>query len=97
MLSHVNAHVNGVEKKKGMCKLWELMSLHHQIVKQSIIPKYAAHTPTKTDNSRTTEELPSVNLRAINLRVSSKIITGIEIFNTAIHSATLRGVIWKMV
>lgn len=36
---NVNAHVNGVEKKKGMCKLWELMSLHHQIVKQSIIPK----------------------------------------------------------
>ena len=40
--------------------------------------------------------LPSENLRAMNLRVSSIKMTGIEIFSTATHSSTLSGVIWKM-
>lgn len=37
----------------------------------------------------------SVNFRAMNLRTSSIIITGKDIFRTAIHSSNVSGVIWK--
>ena len=41
--------------------------------------------------------LPSLNLRAMNLRHSSRSKTGREIFSTATHSTESKGVTWKTV
>lgn len=40
---------------------------------------------------------PSVIFLAINLRISSMMMTGKDILRTANHSAKLRGVIWNTV
>ena len=69
---------------------------NHQIGDTYASPMYTTQTrATVTEPSKIF--LPSVNFLATNFNVSSSIMTGMEIFNTADHSATFSGVIWKIV
>lgn len=70
---------------------------NHHIGDKYASPMYTTQTRSIVTEPRKIFFLPSVNFLATNFNVSSSMMTGIDIFNTADHSAKFNGVIWKIV